>query len=53
MQKIETFITIHTAAKEVLSPWGSVLDPGTQNECEFTDDWENGEVVRFNIDLNF
>ena len=45
--RLEAFVTIHTAARLILSPWGSVLDPGTQNECEYLDEPENTDVVRF------
>jgi len=44
-QKIEAFNTLHTAVKMILAPWGSVLDPGTEEMCEFTDPEEHWEVV--------
>ena len=44
-QQIESFVTIHTAAKMILTPWGSVLDPGSQQKCEFTKPEEHAEVV--------
>ena len=47
-QKIESFVTIHTAARLVLTPWGSVLDPGTEEICEYTKPEEHNEMVSSN-----
>ena len=43
IQTMESFVTTHTAARMILTPWGSVLDPGTEAMCERTPEYE--EVV--------
>ena len=42
-QTIESFVTTHTAIRMILTPWGSVLDPDKQEQCEYTPEYD--EVV--------
>ena len=45
--RLKAMVSIHTAAKMVLTPWGTVLNPGINPECEFLDETRNDKVVRF------
>ena len=52
--RLKAFVTIHTAAKMVLTPWGSVLDPGPEEKCEYLPEPHSSKVVStlINFTLN-
>ena len=45
MDRIKAMATLHAAGRYILMPWGSCMDPGTYQECEFLDPKNHRKVV--------